>query len=133
MAERYLKQAAEIDLDDTMGNAAGGVHAAASGGIWQALVFGFGGMRLIPDGLALAPQFPRRWANLGFSAQWRSSKLEVVFGQMPPTVEVSCNSGDGIVVLLNEDVKAALKAGQRLLAKKDDARWRVRQDVTTRR
>jgi hypothetical protein len=37
-AESYLKQAAEIDLGNNMGNAAGGVHAAALGGLWQAIV-----------------------------------------------------------------------------------------------
>ena len=46
LAERYFRQAAEIDLADNMGNAAGGVHAAALGGLWQAAVFGFAGLRL---------------------------------------------------------------------------------------
>ena len=47
LAERYFRQAAEIDLADNMGNAAGGVHAGALGGLWQAAVFGFAGLRLM--------------------------------------------------------------------------------------
>jgi hypothetical protein len=45
LAERYFRQAAEIDLADNMGNAAGGVHAGALGGLWQAAVLGFAGLR----------------------------------------------------------------------------------------
>ena len=50
LAERYFRQAAEIDLADNMGNAAGGIHAAALGGLWQAAVFGFAGLRLCERG-----------------------------------------------------------------------------------
>jgi kojibiose phosphorylase len=39
LARQYLKQASEIDLGNNMGNAAGGVHAASIGGLWQAVVF----------------------------------------------------------------------------------------------
>src|SRR5690606_8684896 len=41
IARRYFRQSAEIDLANNMGNAAGGVHGAALGGLWQATVFGF--------------------------------------------------------------------------------------------
>src|SRR5262249_60241588 len=34
LAWRYFHQAAAIDLDDTMGNAAAGVHIATLGGLW---------------------------------------------------------------------------------------------------
>src|SRR5262249_36562943 len=37
VAARYLDQTADIDLGNTMGNAAGGVHAAALGSLWQAV------------------------------------------------------------------------------------------------
>ena len=40
------QQAAEIDLADNMGNAAGGVHVGALGGLWQAAVLGFAGLRV---------------------------------------------------------------------------------------
>ena len=48
-AARYLEQTASIDLGNTMGNAAGGVHAAALGSLWQAVVLGAGGVRPAPD------------------------------------------------------------------------------------
>ncbi|HEY5216283.1 MAG TPA: glycoside hydrolase family 65 protein, partial [Pseudolabrys sp.] len=39
LAQAYFRQAAEIDLANNMGNAAGGVHMGALGGLWQAAVF----------------------------------------------------------------------------------------------
>ncbi len=75
MAERYLKQAAEIDLGNNMGNAAGGVHAAAIGGLWQAIVFGFAGIELQPDGISLSPRMLPSWRSLTFPVQWRGRLL----------------------------------------------------------
>jgi trehalose/maltose hydrolase-like predicted phosphorylase len=40
LAQAYFRQAAEIDLANNMGNAAGGIHMGALGGLWQAAVFG---------------------------------------------------------------------------------------------
>ncbi|MFZ5924918.1 MAG: hypothetical protein ACOYW4_06715, partial [Bacillota bacterium] len=55
-AYRYFVRAAEIDLEDAMGNAANGVHMATQGGLWQAVVMGFAGVRA---SIGLAD--PRRW------------------------------------------------------------------------
>jgi len=49
MASRYLRQTAEIDLGNNMGNAAGGVHAAGMGSFWQAVVFGVAGLSQAAD------------------------------------------------------------------------------------
>ena len=45
----YFRQAGEVDLANNMGNAAGGVHMAALGGLWQAAVFGVAGVRMRED------------------------------------------------------------------------------------
>jgi trehalose/maltose hydrolase-like predicted phosphorylase len=77
LAEQYLKQASEIDLGNNMGNAAGGVHAAALGGLWQAVVFGFAGARTIPTGLSFAPKLLPHWRRLSFPLQWRGRVLHI--------------------------------------------------------
>ena len=51
----YFRQAAEIDLANNMGNAAGGVHMGALGGLWQAAVFGAAGLSAREDGIAVDP------------------------------------------------------------------------------
>ena len=72
LAERYFRQAAEIDLADNMGNAAGGVHAGALGGLWQAAVLGFAGLRFCgesPD--EHRANLPPSWRSLSMRFQWR--------------------------------------------------------------
>jgi kojibiose phosphorylase len=82
LAERYFQQAAEIDLADSMGNAAGGIHAAAMGGLWQAAVFGFAGLRLTQAGHELHPRLPRAWRSFSMRIQWRGRTDELtVAGQ----------------------------------------------------
>jgi kojibiose phosphorylase len=71
LAERYFSQAAEIDLADNMGNAAGGIHAAALGGLWQAAVFGFAGLRLTEAGPEHHPSLPASWRSLSMRFLWR--------------------------------------------------------------
>jgi trehalose/maltose hydrolase-like predicted phosphorylase len=55
LAQAYFRQAAEIDLANNIGNAAGGVHMAALGALWQAAVFGVAGLRLRENGIVLDP------------------------------------------------------------------------------
>ncbi|MGZ9113149.1 MAG: HAD-IA family hydrolase [Brevundimonas sp.] len=74
LASRYFQQAATIDLADNMGNAAGGVHAAALGGLWQAIVFGFGGLHLTEDGPRTRPNLPPGWSALSMEITWRGQR-----------------------------------------------------------
>ena len=66
MALRYFRQTAAIDLADTHVAIDGGVHIAALGGIWMTAVFGFAGLSLRSDGMAIDPQLPAGWRSLGF-------------------------------------------------------------------
>ena len=78
MAERYLREATGLDLDFEQGvTAAGGVHLAALGGVWQALVFGFGGMRVAAGQPTFTPNVPAAWGSLRFRVRWRGTLLEV--------------------------------------------------------
>ena len=71
LAERYFRQAAEIDLTDNMGNAAGGVHAGALGGLWQAAVLGFAGLRFCGERPERCANLPPSWRSLSMRFQWR--------------------------------------------------------------
>jgi len=77
-AERYFRQASEIDLSDNMGNAAGGVHVGALGGLWQAAVFGFAGLCFTDEGPEHRPNLPQSWRSLSMRFQWRGRWHEVV-------------------------------------------------------
>jgi len=78
LAERHFRQASEIDLSDNMGNAAGGVHVGALGGLWQAVVFGFAGLRFTDEGPEHRPKLPPSWRSLSMRFQWRGRWHEVV-------------------------------------------------------
>jgi trehalose/maltose hydrolase-like predicted phosphorylase len=54
-----------------MGNAAGGIHAAAMGGLWQAAVFGFAGLHLIENEPVHRPNLPLGWRSLVMRFHWR--------------------------------------------------------------
>jgi trehalose/maltose hydrolase-like predicted phosphorylase len=74
-ALRALRIAARIDLDDLTGTTAGGLHLATMGGLWQALTFGFGGVRPRGNGLVVEPMLPPAWEALELRLVFRGSPL----------------------------------------------------------
>jgi trehalose/maltose hydrolase-like predicted phosphorylase len=77
LAERYFQQAADIDLANDRGNAAGGIHAAALGGLWQAAVLGFAGLRLGGERLEHHASLPPTWRSLSMRIRWRGQWHEL--------------------------------------------------------
>ncbi len=82
LAARYLNQTADIDLGNNMGNSAGGVHAAAMGSLWQAVVFGVAGLRQDldnPDRLFVEPNLlpGMRRVSLPFAMRGRLLQFHV--------------------------------------------------------
>ena len=49
------------DLRDVRGNAGDGIHGASAGGTWQAVVFGFAGLKVTPEGWTTTPRLPSHW------------------------------------------------------------------------
>ncbi len=74
-AAAYFELAGGVDLDNRMGNAADGVHIATMGGLWQAAVFGFGGVRADGDAVRIDPRLPPAWDGLTFPIRWRGSRI----------------------------------------------------------
>lgn len=70
-ALHWFSQAAGMDLRDAHGNAAEGIHAAAAGGLWQAAVFGFGGLEFGSGGPTARPRLPAGWKRLAFRITYR--------------------------------------------------------------
>jgi alpha,alpha-trehalose phosphorylase len=76
-ALEHFVEACAIDLADSHGNTADGLHIASCGGTWLALVAGFGGLRDFDGCLRLEPQLPARWERLRFRLQAHGQLLEV--------------------------------------------------------
>ena len=66
-AYEHFMLAARADLRNPRGNAGDGIHAASAGGVWQAIAFGFAGLRLTEDGYSLNPRLPQHWKRVAFS------------------------------------------------------------------
>jgi len=75
-AYTYFMRAALVDLEDVRGNAGDGIHAASAGGVWQAVVFGFAGIRMTQFGPIACPNLPSGWTRLKFRLQWRNELYE---------------------------------------------------------
>ncbi len=74
-AYKELGHAAHIDLHDNKGNVRDGIHAAACGGVWQAVVLGFCGLHIGDDGeLALRPNLPAHWQRVSFTVHYRGER-----------------------------------------------------------
>jgi trehalose/maltose hydrolase-like predicted phosphorylase len=65
-AYEHFIRAARADLYDVRGNAGDGIHGASAGGIWQAVVFGFAGLRFHDSGWTTRPRLPAHWNRLSF-------------------------------------------------------------------
>jgi trehalose/maltose hydrolase-like predicted phosphorylase len=76
-ALEMFRIAARIDLDDLTGTTGGGLHFATMGGLWQAVVWGFAGIRPGPSGLHINPCLPTSWDHLGVSVAYRGVRLRV--------------------------------------------------------
>ena len=73
-----LDHAIAIDLEDNKGNVDDGIHGAACGGVWQAVVFGMCGLYLTDEGPAVDPNLPPHWEEVSFSVMYQGIKKTFV-------------------------------------------------------
>jgi alpha,alpha-trehalose phosphorylase len=76
-AESHFQHALFMDLADLAGNTTDGVHMASAGGVWMALVHGFGGLRDHGGKITLNPSLPGSWNRMRFKVAIRGSRLTV--------------------------------------------------------
>jgi alpha,alpha-trehalose phosphorylase len=81
-ALHYFHDALYVDLMNLHDNTVDGMHIASTGGVWSALVFGFGGMRdhgTLTNGgwLSFDPRLPQHWSSLTYRVRWRGTRLLV--------------------------------------------------------
>ena len=76
-----FRGAAETDLGDISDSCDNGIHAANMGGIWQAVVMGFGGVRQEGGRLTISPHLPPQWRELHFDLSWQGRLLEITVTQ----------------------------------------------------
>jgi trehalose/maltose hydrolase-like predicted phosphorylase len=72
-----FRAAARLDLDDTTGTTAGGLHLATLGGVWQALAHGFLGLDPAGETLGVDPCIPTSWEALELRFRFRRQRVTV--------------------------------------------------------
>ncbi len=76
-ALHYFHESLYVDLMNLHGNTVDGLHIASTGGVWSALVFGFGGMRDHGGLLSFDPRLPASWPSLRFRFCWQGARVLV--------------------------------------------------------
>ncbi len=110
---QQFMQAATIDLEDTRQNTPDGIHAAAAGGVWQAVVFGFGGIQFTEQGIVATPQLPPTWTRLKFKLHWHGNwhNFDLTPPNLAPTIRGWIFDLDGV---LTDTAELHYRAWQRL-------------------
>jgi trehalose/maltose hydrolase-like predicted phosphorylase len=72
-----LRMAYRIDLDDLTATTGGGLHLATMGSLWQAMAYGFAGLRPGEGRLTIDPRLPPAWAALEVRVRFRGSLVRV--------------------------------------------------------
>ncbi|MDQ4090731.1 MAG: glycoside hydrolase family 65, partial [Actinomycetota bacterium] len=114
----YFHLAGGVDLDNRMGNAADGVHIATMGGLWQAAVFGFGGVRADGDAVRIDPRLPASWDRLAFPIRWRGARIAVDVTSTVLELDLQAPA----VVAVGQGAPVPLGAG-RFVARKECDGW----------
>jgi trehalose/maltose hydrolase-like predicted phosphorylase len=101
LAAQYFADTAGTDLDEPAAVSAGGVRIAAQGALWQVAIFGFAGLSLEDDGIALNPQLPPDWASLGFRTHWRDRLVHLRLTRATRTVAATLERGEPLSLRVN--------------------------------
>ena len=82
-----FRRASEIDLGPNMKTSDHGIHAASLGGIWQIVVCGFGGVRMVSGKLRISPNLPADVDQIQFNIHWRGNPLSITASKHSVTIE----------------------------------------------
>jgi alpha,alpha-trehalose phosphorylase len=94
LALRYFHAALFVDLADRHANTSDGVHVASTGGVWSALVSGFGGFRALGDSVwQLDPRLPDGWDHLTFRLTLRGTRVRVTVREEELDIVVEDGTG----------------------------------------
>ena len=102
----YFELSAQVDLKDRFRTTIQGINAANLGGIYMAVVYGFGGLRLKESGLHLRPRLPKKWQSYRFKICYRNTRI-IVAVEKDQTV-LTRESGPAVNLYI-EDVEYRLE------------------------
>lgn len=108
LAYDLFRRATEIDLGPNMGTSDHGVHAASIGGIWQCVVMGFAGVRMLGGELRIQPRLPEAWNRLAFNIHWKQQLLQVVVTK--DEVSITVDGDEEVTVTICDELHKFTKS-----------------------
>jgi alpha,alpha-trehalose phosphorylase len=117
LALRYFQNALFVDLADLHGNTTDGVHVASTGGVWNMLVYGFGGMRDYNGVITFDPRLPELWEELRFQITLRGTRVRVSLNRQEICFEVVL--GDSAEMYVRSE-RVVVTAGSPVAVRLDD-------------
>ena len=113
LAYRFFCSCCDVDIGENMASSDIGIHTASMGGIWQAAVYGFGGVRIGEDGLSVRPCLPKAWKTLSFRLIWRGQPLLLTMSGQDVSI---ANAGGEAVELTLKGQPVRIGAGETVRA-----------------
>ncbi|MBC2682361.1 glycoside hydrolase family 65 protein [Corynebacterium anserum] len=104
-AQHFFHTGLFVDLANLHNNTPDGVHIASCGGVWTALVFGFGGLRDYYGQFSINPRLPEDWEYLEYTITLHGVRILVKVA--PNGVELKVVEGDhsvGPIWVMGESV-----------------------------
>ncbi|MCW2839258.1 MAG: family 65 glycosyl hydrolase [Aeromicrobium sp.] len=98
LALRYFVSALFVDLADRHNNTSDGVHVASTGGVWSALVSGFGGFRDHGGVFTLDPRLPESWDSLTFRLTLLGTRVRV--SVLPDRIDLEVEDGKSATLVV---------------------------------
>jgi kojibiose phosphorylase len=86
-AYAFFMETAEADLGPVRPDTDGGLHGAAMGGTWMALVHGLCGIRFAGEHVEIEPHLPAHWRRVTVPLVWRGIRFRITLS--PKQIEVT--------------------------------------------
>lgn len=106
IADDLFEKSLDIDMGPFMKTSDHGIHAASLAGIWQSIIYGYGGVRLVGDCLRIEPKINDKWNKLSFNITFNQVLLSITITKDEFIVERV--SGDNELRFFNNGVEYIL-------------------------
>ncbi|WP_026531574.1 glycoside hydrolase family 65 protein [Arthrobacter sp. H41] len=98
LALKYFLSSLFVDLSDLHRNTSDGIHVASTGGVWSALVYGFGGMRDHGGRITFEPRLPETWTRVSFRITLHGTRVRADVTQDAITLTVESGRSAAVAV-----------------------------------
>ncbi|GAA3586405.1 glycosyl hydrolase family 65 protein [Klugiella xanthotipulae] len=113
LALSYFDNALFVDLADLHQNTADGVHVASTGGVWNAIVSGFGGMRDNRGVVSFDPRLPQEWEELTYRLTIHDTRVRVTLRQ--DSLAFTVEEGSSVTVTVRGETHTIVSGEPRMI------------------